>query len=265
MRLKAVSSLLGGGNPAEVAALFNVSTKAVEKWLTQWQEGGWNALASRPRGRKKGDHQILSKRDQAAVCAMLLGHTPADHGYSGELWTRKLVGELIADLHGVQLTDPGVGIYLKRWGISFPYSRKNVTGQTDPVRIWREKTWPKIQAAVKIEKAKVFLIDRVSIDSKALMDEVWKFPNLGPPHTDSLRRQLSAVGAINTHGRVYFFVAPQPVEMHSFLDRLASDHPNRKTYFIFSPFAGRDSDVDRMWIEKNQNGISLHFISDHLR
>ncbi|MFJ9552082.1 helix-turn-helix domain-containing protein [Streptomyces erythrochromogenes] len=38
---------------------------------------------------------------------------------SGQLWTRWLVGELIAKLYRVQLTEPGVGKYLKRWGLSF--------------------------------------------------------------------------------------------------------------------------------------------------
>ncbi|GAA3476088.1 helix-turn-helix domain-containing protein [Streptomyces yanii] len=72
----------------------------------------------RPRGKPVGVHQVLGEAEQAAVRQAVLDHRPCDMGLSGQLWTRRLVGELIAKLYRVRLTEVGVGKYLKRWGLS---------------------------------------------------------------------------------------------------------------------------------------------------
>ncbi|MFD3944906.1 winged helix-turn-helix domain-containing protein [Streptomyces sp. NPDC058579] len=50
----------------------------------------------------------------------VLDHRPCDVGLSGQLWTPWLVGELIAKLYRVRLTEPGVGKYLRRWAFQRP-------------------------------------------------------------------------------------------------------------------------------------------------
>jgi hypothetical protein len=44
---------------------------------------------------------------------------PCDLGLAGQLWTRAGVGDLIAKLYRVRLTEQGVGKYLRRWVLSF--------------------------------------------------------------------------------------------------------------------------------------------------
>ncbi|WP_406725813.1 helix-turn-helix domain-containing protein [Streptomyces sp. GD-15H] len=65
VRLPAVSALVEGRGRSEVAALFRVSVRAVDKWWARWRAGGRDALLSRPRGRRAGDHQVLSEAEQA--------------------------------------------------------------------------------------------------------------------------------------------------------------------------------------------------------
>ncbi|WP_103504130.1 winged helix-turn-helix domain-containing protein [Streptomyces sp. SM12] len=74
-----------------------------------------------------------------------LDHTPCDLGLSEQLWTRGLIGALIFNLYGVRFTEPGVGKYLKRWGLTFQRPDKRAVEQ-DPeaVRAWHEETWPAI-------------------------------------------------------------------------------------------------------------------------
>ncbi|WP_455753435.1 helix-turn-helix domain-containing protein [Streptomyces halstedii] len=83
---------------------------------------------------------------QAAVRQAVLDHRPCDVGLSGQLWTRRLVGELIAKLYRVRLTEPGVGKYLRRWGLSFQRPDKRAVEQ-DPeaVRRWHQETWPEMK------------------------------------------------------------------------------------------------------------------------
>ncbi|MGW3247621.1 helix-turn-helix domain-containing protein [Streptomyces sp. NPDC001070] len=60
-----ISALVEGRGRSEVAALFRVSVRAVDKWWARWQASGRDALLSRPRGRRAGDHQVLSEAEQA--------------------------------------------------------------------------------------------------------------------------------------------------------------------------------------------------------
>ncbi|WP_233436195.1 helix-turn-helix domain-containing protein [Streptomyces anulatus] len=119
LRLRAVAALVAGRDREDVAAVFGVSLKAVDMWWAKWQAGGREALLMRPRGKPVGVHQVLGEAEQAAVRQAVLDHRPCDVGLSGQLWTRRLVGELIAKLYRVRLTEVGVGKYLKRWGLSF--------------------------------------------------------------------------------------------------------------------------------------------------
>ncbi|WP_435877636.1 helix-turn-helix domain-containing protein [Streptomyces halstedii] len=105
----AVSALVEGRDRMEFAALFKVSVKAVDNWWVRWRAGGRDALLSRPRGRRVGEHQVLSVAEQAAVRQAVFDHIPSDLGLSGQLWTRGQIGELIFKLYGVRFTEPGVG------------------------------------------------------------------------------------------------------------------------------------------------------------
>ncbi|MFE7398021.1 winged helix-turn-helix domain-containing protein [Streptomyces sp. NPDC057557] len=97
-----------------MAVVFGVPLKAVDMWWAKWEAGGWDALVMRPRGKPVGVHQVLGEAEQAAVRQAVLDHRPCDVGLGGQLWTRRLVGELITKLYRVRLTGPGVGKYLKR-------------------------------------------------------------------------------------------------------------------------------------------------------
>ncbi|MET8217061.1 helix-turn-helix domain-containing protein [Streptomyces hirsutus] len=150
MRLPAVSALLEGRGRAEVAALFKVSVRAVDNWWTRWQTGGRDAPLSRTRGRRVGEHQVLSEAEQAAVRQAVLDHAPSGPGLSGQLWTRALIGELIFKLYRIRFTEPGVGEYLERGGLTFQRPDKRAVEQ-DPqaVRVWHEESRPAIRAQAK--------------------------------------------------------------------------------------------------------------------
>ncbi|WP_435877346.1 hypothetical protein [Streptomyces albidoflavus] len=104
LRLRAVAGLVAGRDREDVAAMFGVSLKAVDKW----QAGGREALVMRPRGKPVGVHQARGEAEQAAVRQAVLDHRPCGVGLSGQLWTRRLIGDLIAKLYRVRLTEPGV-------------------------------------------------------------------------------------------------------------------------------------------------------------
>ncbi|WP_405786004.1 winged helix-turn-helix domain-containing protein [Streptomyces sp. NBC_01367] len=116
-----------------------------------------------PRGKPVGVHQVLGEAEQAAVRQAVVDHRPCNVGLSGQLWTRRLVGELIAELYRVRLTEPGVGKHLRRWGLSFQRPDKRAVEQ-DPeaVRRWHEETWPAIRAKAKKDGGEILFADQVA-------------------------------------------------------------------------------------------------------
>ncbi|WP_419248481.1 helix-turn-helix domain-containing protein [Streptomyces virginiae] len=63
LRLRAVAALVEGRDRAEVAAVFKVSLKAVDGWWAKWLAGGRDALTARPRGKRVGEHPVLSEAE----------------------------------------------------------------------------------------------------------------------------------------------------------------------------------------------------------
>lgn len=103
-----------------------------------------------------------------------LDHIPSDLGLSGRLWTRGQIGRLIFKLHGVRFTEPGVGKYLRRWGLTFQRPDERAVEQ-DPeaVCVWREETWPATRARAKAENAEVLFGDQVGIRSDQVTGRTW--------------------------------------------------------------------------------------------
>ncbi|MER8199257.1 winged helix-turn-helix domain-containing protein [Streptomyces microflavus] len=127
-----------------------------------------------PRGKPAGVHQVLGEAEQAAVRQAVLDHRPSEVGLCGQLWTRRLIGELIAKLYRVKLTEPGVGKYLKRWGLSFQRPDKRAVEQ-DPQAVarWHAETWPQIRAKAKAESGEVLFADQVGIRSDQVTGRTW--------------------------------------------------------------------------------------------
>ncbi|WP_420713330.1 winged helix-turn-helix domain-containing protein [Streptomyces sp. NRRL WC-3549] len=74
----------------------------------------------------------------------------------------------------MRLTEPGVGTYLKRWGLSFQRPDKRAVEQ-DPgaVRRWHEDTWPAIRAKARKDGGEVLVADQVGIHSDQGTGRTW--------------------------------------------------------------------------------------------
>nr|WP_079148412.1 IS630 family transposase [Streptomyces agglomeratus] len=262
--MRAVAALAEGRDREDVAAVFRVSLKAVDGWWAKWQAGGRDALVARPRGKRVGEHQVLSEAEQAAVRQAVLDHQPCDLGFSGQLWTRGQVGALIAKLYRVRLTEPGVGKYLRRWGLSFQRPDKRAVEQ-DPqaVREWLEETWPTIRAKAKGEGGEVLFADQVGIRSDQVTGRTWGEKGRTPVVRRSGNRfSVNAMSAISTKGRMHFMVFTESFDatvMCQFLDRLAG-HFDHKIHLVLDRHSVHRSRKVRIWLADHAERIELHFL-----
>ncbi|WP_406386522.1 winged helix-turn-helix domain-containing protein [Streptomyces sp. NBC_00211] len=150
------------------------------------------------------------------------------------MWTRRLIGELIAKLYRVRLTEPGVGKYPKRWGLSFQRPDKRAVEQ-DPeaVQRWHEETWPATRARAKAEGGEIPFANQVGVRSDQVTGRTWGEKGRTPIVRRTGNRfslnAMSAMSAISTKGRMHFMVFTETFDvtvMCRFLERLVGhfDH-----------------------------------------
>jgi transposase len=250
-----------------VAAMFKVSLKAVDGWWAKWVAGGREALVAQPRGRSVGEHQALSGAEQAAIRQAVLEHRPCDLGLHGQLWTRGQVGELIAKLYRLRLTEQGVGKYLNRWGLSFQRPDKRAVEQNaKAVRVWREETWSAIRAKAKAEGAEVLFADQVGIRSDQVTGRTWGEKGRTPIVRRSGNRfSVNAMSAISTKGRMHFMVFTESFDarvMCRFLDRLVG-HFDRKVHLVVDGHSAHRSRKVRDWLADHADRVELHFLPSY--
>ncbi|MER7049258.1 winged helix-turn-helix domain-containing protein [Streptomyces jumonjinensis] len=181
-----------------------------------------------------GGHQVLSEAEQAAVRQAVLDRFPSDLGLSGQLWTRGQIGKLIFKLYRVRFTEPGVGKYLKRWGLTFqrPDKRAGPRG-AEAVRVWHEETWPALRARAKTENGEVLFAGQVGIRSGQVIGRTWGAKGATPVvRRTGNRFSVNAMSAISTRGRMHFMVFTESFDaqvMCRFLTRLTGTSTGRST------------------------------------
>ncbi|MFD4553087.1 IS630 family transposase [Streptomyces sp. NPDC058469] len=266
LRMRAVAALVAGQDREDVAAVFQVSLKAADKWWAKWLAGGRGALMAQPRspaaprvpGRRApvvergGATGLLSEVEQQAVRQAVLGHRPCDVGLAGRLWTRAGVGNLIAKLYRVRLTEQGVGTYLRRWGLTFRRPGKRAVGQNaEAVRVRHQETWPAIRAKARAEGSEVLFADQVGIRSDRVTGRTWDAKGRTPTvRRTGNRFSVNAVSAISSKGRMHFMVFTETFDadvMCRFLDRLAGHFERRVHLVLDGPSAHRSRKV-RAWL-----------------
>ncbi|MFE1322684.1 IS630 family transposase [Kitasatospora phosalacinea] len=231
---------------------LGVGVESVGGWWAAWQAGGREVLVSRTRGRRVGEHQVLDPGRQQCVRQALIGHRPEDLGPGGQLWTRAIVGDLIALLHRVRLTEQGAGKYLKRWGLPFQRPDKRAVEQNpEAVRDWREARWPAIRETARAEGAEVLFADRTGIRSDQVCGRT-RAPRGRTPvmHRMGNRFSADAMSAISPRGRMWFTVYRGPFTAEvfcDFLDRLDKQF-DRPVHLVVDRHSVHHSRKVRAWL-----------------
>lgn len=152
------------------------------------------------------------------------------------MWTRSLIGDLIAKLYRVRLTEPGVGKYLKRWGLSFQCPDKRKVEQ-DPqaVRRWHEETWPAIRVKAKAEGGEILFADQVGVRSDQVTGRTWGENGRTPiVRRTGNQPSVNAMSEISTKDRMHFMVVTETFDatvMCRFLERLVG-HFDHKVHLV---------------------------------
>ena len=167
LRSRGVMMLQAGKTYREVAALLDVSTTALQNWMSLFREGGMDALCPKRRGRAHGAKRRLKARQEQVIQRQIADKDPEQLKLPFVLWTRPAVGELIWKRYGVRLPVRTLGEYLKRWGYTPQRPKKRADEQQpEEVQRWLNVEYPAIERRAKQEGALILWGDETGVSNQ---------------------------------------------------------------------------------------------------
>ena len=125
-----------------MAEALGVTRGAVSQWVGQARAGGSQAL----RRRKAPGRQPKLSAQQRAQLPELLGRGPAAYRFSGEIWTRWRVGQVVQRGFGVVYDPSQVGRILKGCGWSRQKPARRATQRNEAaIADWRGRRFPELK------------------------------------------------------------------------------------------------------------------------
>jgi len=142
LRQRAAEGFDRGERIKDVAQALTISYEATRKWRRTLEQGGIEALLTRPpRGRPP---KLTSEQLEQLEAELLQG--PEAHGYTTELWTLERIAALIRQLFGVSYHPSHVFKILRAmdWTCQKPERRARERDE-QAIAHWVQHRWPRIK------------------------------------------------------------------------------------------------------------------------
>ena len=258
LRRLVVLAVRGGMKQTEASAKYQVSLRAVNKWVALDRAGGLKALKPKRRGRPSGAGSRLTVKQSARIRDLVIGKMPDQLKLRFYLWTRAAVVELLARQYGIRVSLSTVGRYLKGWGMSPQKPARRAYERNDEaIERWLSEEYPVIMRRAKRDQATIYWGDEMGLRSDhvsgtsfapvgetpiiratgqrfgcnmisaitnkgALTFMVFKGKFKAPVFVDFMRRLLK-----QSKAKVYLIVDGHPVHESRQTKRFVADHAKR--------------------------------------
>lgn len=264
LRQRAVEAVLAGRSQGEVARLFGVSRQTVNGWVRAQRAGGEQALASRKRGRRPGEQQLLRPWQQAQIVRAIRDKHPDQLKLPFFLWTREAVRDLIERRFGLRLSLVAVGNYLRRWGFT-PQKPIRRAFEQDPERVrgWLEREYPAILKVARQAGAQILWGDEMGLRSDHSAGRSFGLRGRTPVVPGTGRRfSASVISAISNRGRLNFMVFRGRFNADlfiAFLKRLLRQ-VGRKVFLIVDGHPVHRAGKVKNWLACHPDEIALFYL-----
>jgi transposase len=267
LRVRAVRMVVEQGfSQVAAAEALGVSDRVVRRWMKRFRRGGWEALAKRRRGRRRGEQQALSAVQQSRIVGLIAGKCPDQLTIPGLLWTRAAVQALIERECGVALEISTVGRYLRQWGFTLKKPSKRALEQ-DPVVVqaWLDEVYPALERKAKAEGALILWGDESGIRMHDLVAQAGYAPKGRRAVAKIAGRRAGAnmISAIANSGQMSFRVFEGRFTADVFIDflrRLIATHPDRKVYLVVDNHSTHHAKKVSAWLARDGRSARLELV-----
>jgi transposase len=114
-RLEVIKYLFEGKSRKEVMEQVGCARESVATWIDLYLEGGLKALTAVVKSQRR---ERLSLSQKAELKAMILQQKPTDYGIDRQIWTGKIISEVLYQRWEVSLKDSRIYDILADLGLS---------------------------------------------------------------------------------------------------------------------------------------------------
>src|SRR5680860_75641 len=263
MRLIAVRRMAEGESAAAVAASFGMHRSWAFKCRAAVRGRGRGVRVLRSR-KGSGRPRKLTATQARQVFVWVNGKNPMQYGFDFGLWTRQIVGELIAQRFGVRLSLASIGGLLARQGLTAQKPLQRAY-QRDPAAIerWQRQTYPAIARQAKREQADIYFWDESGFRADAVQGKTWSAKGQTPVVSVPGQRQgISAASAVSAKGAFWFatYAGALHGELCVELLRKLMRGRRRPLHLILDGLPAHKSKAVKHYVAVLRGKLTLHYL-----
>lgn len=253
-----------GAKPAQIAADIGTTYTSVTRAIERFDEGGWEALKPRKRGRASGQQRKLTAEQEKAIQLVIREKRPEQLRMRFALWTRAAVGRLIESQCKVKLPTRTVGEYLRRWGftpqkpILRAYERC-----PEAVAKWLKEDYPEIAGRAKAEGAEIHWGDESALCNTDVRGRGFAPKGETPAALHPGKREhLTMVSAVSNQGTMRWMIVDGKFDsgrMIEFLAHLTKD-AKKKVFLVLDNYSVHHSKSVKTWVAERIHQIELFYL-----
>jgi transposase len=261
IRLMAVKRVREGERPSAVIKSYGLCRTSVYRWLRAEKRSGEGALKSR---KGTGRPCTLTDKEKQRVRRWICGKDPRQYGFDFGLWTRKIVGALIAEKMNKSLGVTAVGRLLAELDIT-PQKPLRRAYERDPAAVeqWIRTDYPNLKKRAKRCGADIFFLDEAGIRSDAPLQRTWGAKGQTPiVKTSGQRQSVNAISAVNANGAFWYNVYTGRLNAASFIAFLEDFLRSRKrpVFLVVDGHPAHKAKIVAAFVQSQKGKLELHFL-----
>jgi transposase len=261
IRKLVIANIKRGLTHKEISVTLGISTSGISKIIKLYKEKGSKGIVLRKRGRPSEIR--LTKQQVKQVKSWIEDKTPDQLKLPFALWTRDVVGKLIEDKFGVEVSRWTVGRYLKTWGFTPQKPIYKAYEQKDEaVKVWLNEQYPNIQEQAKKEDAVIYWGDETGMRRDHHAGRSYAPKGKTPVIKATGKRfKTNMISAISNRGLLRFMIFDKfnSDVFIKFLSRMIERAENKIILIVDGHPAHKTVAVKR-WLEGHKNKIEVFYL-----
>jgi transposase len=250
-----------GYSPEIVYKIYNVNRSCIYRWLSQYDEGGFEALESiMPPGAKP----VITDKIDDWLKETILNKTPEDFGYDTNLWTARIVVNLLKQEFRISVAESTVRLHFKRLNLSCQtpeYQDKQRDEQE--IEKFLNIKFPMIQRLAEKMGAEIGFEDEAGIGIMTRHGRTWGEKGKTPIVKACMQRGgYNVLSMVTPQGKIEYSIEDGHIKGEqyiNFLRQLIADRKKPLILLVDHATFHRSKDV-RNFVKYNRTKLRIFFL-----
>ena len=250
-----------GKSPELVAEIYNFNRTCIYRWLKQYDEGGFQALESKM---PPGAEPLIDKKVEEWLKNTILNSTPVQFGYDTNLWTCKILADLLKEEFNIDVGDSTVRLHLKAMNFSCQKPEyHDVTRDENEVENFFNKKVPLIQQLARKMDADIAFEDEAGVGIMTRSGRTWGLKGKTPIIKASMARGgYNVLSAITAQGGMAYSIKDETINGSryiEFLKELIEDRDHSLILLVDHASIHKSKEV-RKFVREHREKLRVFFL-----